>query len=103
MYLPKTAVTFDDVDPFDVQTTSRDLVAMETDGVDLSNLPPIRGTYTMVWYALRRLERTGKLPAGVEVPDTVDGFLDMADINPQDEDPEGNGSGQVATPGSSAP
>lgn len=99
MYLPKVTITFDEGEPIVVQCTSRDLLAMETDDVNLSEMKPIVGTYTMAWYALRRLERTGRLAEGVEVPATVAAFLDLADIDNSDEDPEGNDLGQVPTPG----
>ena len=101
MYLPKMVVAFDDAEPVEVQCTSRDLLKMEADGVDLNEMKAIEGTYTFVWYALRRLQRTGKLPDGIEVPEDVTDFLDMADISQPDEaDPEGNGSAPEATTGS---
>lgn len=101
MYLPKVIVAFDDAEPLEVQCTSRDLLKMETDGVDLSEMKAIIGTYTFVWYALRRLERLGKLPDGVKVPKKVEDFLEMADIDQiGNEVDEGNGSAPEATTGS---
>ena len=99
MQLVPFVVAFDDAEPFEVQPTSRDLVRMEKDGIVLSETSPIVGSYTMAWYALARLERGGKLPAGVKLG-TLDEFMDAADIDAVDEDPEGNGSAPEATTGS---
>lgn len=103
MNLVPFVVAFDGADPFEVQPTSRDLVKMEKDGIDLQATTPLVGSYTLAYYALSRLDRQDKLPAGVQVPKSLDAFMDAADIDAVDDgDPEGNGSGQVPTPGSSA-
>ena len=100
MQLVPFIVAFDDAEPFEVQPTSRDLARMEKDGIVLADTTPIIGSYTMAWYALARLDRTGKIPAGVVVG-TLEEFMDSADIDAVDDgDPEGNGSAPEATPGS---
>lgn len=91
-------VAFDDGPTVEVQNTSRDFLRMEEDGVDMAELSPIRGTYTIAWYALRRLERQGKLD-GYKLPD-LEAFLDAADIGVIDDDPEGKGSAPAPTTGS---
>ena len=99
MHFQTFTVAFDDGPDFEVTNNSRDFLRMEEDGIDLNTLSPIRGSYTIAWYALRRLERLDKLD-GFRVPE-FETFIDTADINTvADEDPEGNGSAPEATTGS---
>lgn len=98
MQLPKVSIAIDDADPIEAQCTSRDLLAMEKDGIDINTMSSMAGGYTMAWYALKRLHRQGKTTVD---PGTLEEFMDSADINVDDEaDPEGNGSAPVATTGS---
>lgn len=94
-------VAFDDAEPFEVQPTSRDLVKLEKEGVDINTLSNMVGGYTMAYATLQRIDRQGKLPDGVVLPRSLDEFMDSADLIPVvDSDPEGNGSAPEATTGS---
>lgn len=99
MLVPMT-VEFDGAEPFTVLPKSRDLAKMEQDGVALAETSPIVGSYTLVYYALRRLERAGQLPDGVEVPDSIEAFIDAADLDSIEDGDEGNGSGPAPSTGS---
>ena len=101
MQMMPFVVEFDDAEPFQVQPTSRDLVKLEKDGVDLQAVGNMIGGYTMAYAALQRLDRQGKLPDDVKLPKSLDDFMEAADLVPVvDEDPEGNGSAPEATTGS---
>jgi hypothetical protein len=86
-------VTFDDGTTIKVEPKSRDMVGAEAAGHDFTTGDsPLRGMYATALAALRRMDRAGKLPEGIELPDTVDAFVDVADVDAEtDEDPEGKG------------
>jgi hypothetical protein len=98
MQMQKFTVHFDDGPSIQTQLKSRDLAKLEEEGVDLSETPPIRGTYILAFTALERMKRQGTID--VDLPKDVQGLIDVADID-VDEDPdvEGEGSGQVAVTG----
>lgn len=92
-------VAFDDGTKVEAQSSSRDLLRLEKDGIKLDELGAIEGSYLLAWVTLQRLARTGVID--VDVPATADALADVADLEPyDDEDPEGNGSGQEAPTGS---
>lgn len=95
--MQKFQVSFDDGFSVLAEVRSRDLVKLEAQGVDLTEIPPMRGSYLLAHAALLRLTRTGVVPEG-RVPATVEELMDVADIEPE-EDAEGNGSGQAAPTG----
>lgn len=92
-------VAFDDrPDAITVVIKSRDLATLERDGVKFDGDLPVTSTYTYVLTALRRMRRTGDID--FDPPATVEQFMDVADVEvAEDGDAEGEGSGQVATPG----
>ena len=95
-------VRFDDGTEIEAQASSRDMVALEKAGVNLTGLPPISASYQIAHAALLRMGRVGRLPDGVEIPAKWEQLADLADLEPVQADavdPEGNGSGQVPTPG----
>lgn len=85
-------VAFDDGSEVEVQSSSRDLLALEKAGVDLQSLSPIAGSYAIAHATLQRYKRRGL--TDIDVPDTADELADIADLVPVDDDPEGKGSGQ---------
>lgn len=98
---PKFTVTFDDGTVIEAQATSRDMVRLEKNNVNLDELGGATGSYVIAHAVLSRLVKTGKLTdeQAAAVPADPDDLMDLADLDVDDEDPEGNGSGQVPTPG----
>ncbi len=91
---PKFTLTFDDGTVIEAQASSRDMVRIEKDGVNLDEMGGATGSYVIAHAALVRLARTGKLTDehAALVPDTADELMELADLVPaDDEDPEGNG------------
>ena len=100
MAIPKFTVTFDNGDTFDLQVRSRDMAKAEAEGFDFGTTPPVRGSYQLALYVLHRLVRSGQIEPTDPLPETVDDLIVVADLEAvEDEDPEGKGSGQEATPG----
>lgn len=97
MKLQRFVVSFDDGQSIEVELKSRDLAALERDGVDLSATPPMRGSYLLAFAAMSRLARKGLL--GVDLPGDVDELMDSADLEPVEADDVGEGSGQVPATG----
>lgn len=99
-FAQRFVVSFDDGTSIEVQSSSRDMVALEKAGIDLTTMTPILGSYTLAHATLQRLKRVGKID--IDVPDTADELADLADLEPisaDEEDPEGNGSGQAPITG----
>lgn len=99
-FTQKYLIRFDDGTEVEVQSSSRDMVALEKAGVNLTEMTPILGSYVLAHASLQRLKRLGKID--VDVPDTADELADLADLEPvgaDEEDPEGNGSGQAPITG----
>ena len=98
MQMQRFVVVFDDGPSITTQLKSRDLASLERDGVNLDEVPPIRGTYLMAFTALQRMKRQGLID--IELPVDVDALMDVADIDiEEDADVEGEGSGQAAATG----
>lgn len=102
MKLPPMTVTFDDGPTIEIQPKSRDMVRAEEAGHDFTESGSMRTMYATALATLGRLQRYGEpLLKDFELPDTVAGFIDCADVDPitGDEDAEGKGSGQGAATG----
>lgn len=98
-FLP-VVVTFDDGPSVQIHTSSRDMLALEKDGVKFDEVAPVEATYLLTFYTLKRYERLGRLPEGLVLPKDADALADIADIDPvQDEDPEGKAEGQAPSTG----
>jgi hypothetical protein len=85
-------VTFDDGTEVYVEPKQRDMVGAEAAGHDFTSGGGVRGMWAVAFAALQRMSRAGTLPEGVELPNSLQEFLDGADVDAQaDEDPEGKG------------
>lgn len=93
--MQKFRVEFDDGTVIVGQGKSRDLVRLEADGIDISTLPPLRGTYAVVHTALLRMARTGQ--TDYPIPETVEQLMELADVEAVED--QGEGSGQEAPTG----
>lgn len=83
-------VTFENGTTVSVGVKPKDLARAEIGGYDFQTGGPIAGMYASAWAALGRMGRAGDLPDGVEVPDTLDQFLDLCDVEaPTEEEAEG--------------
>lgn len=92
---PKFRVMFDNGDSFEVASRTRDYEKLEREGVNIAELPPIRGSYQLAHLVLSRLARTGDISPSEPLPESVDGLIDVADLEVvEDDDPEGKDSGQ---------
>lgn len=91
------SVVFDSGHTVTVTAKSRDVLAAEADGIDFQTISPIRAGYLAAYYGLRRMKRQGLLPEGLDLPETAEEFMDLADIEQVTD--EGEGSGQAATTG----
>lgn len=98
MEMTEFIVAFDNGDEIKVRPTSRDLLALEREGLDLQAAPQLEATYRIASQALLRLERTKAIAPSAPIPATWEGLAEVADIDVEDD--EGEGSGQVATTGS---
>lgn len=97
---PPMTVTFEDGTEVTVEPRPKDVARAEIAGYDFQTGGPIVGTYAVALATLGRLSRSGVLPEGVKVPDTLEEFLDVADVDPDVEDDDaGEGSGQAPTSG----
>jgi hypothetical protein len=97
-YFPPTVVVFDDGNRVEIQTSSRDMLALEKEGIDLAGVGNVEGGYIIAHATLKRYERQDRL--GFSVPDTWEGLADCADLEPvEDADVEGKDSGQAPSTG----
>lgn len=97
--IPPMTVTFEDGTTVEVHAKPKDLARAEIGGHDFQTGGPIAGVYAAAWAALGRMSRAGDLPEGLEVPDTIEGFLDVCDVEAQQEEAEdatGEDPGQEA-------
>jgi len=89
----KFVVSFDDGRRCEAVSSSRDLLRLERDGINPFDRGNIESSYVIAWATLQRLKRAGVIE--FDVPETAEELMDQADLLPvDDEDPEGNGSGQ---------
>lgn len=91
-------VEFDDGRKIDVEAKPRDLAWAERAGVDFTQSGPVVALYAGAFAALQRVKRGGE---DIDLPATLDEFMDAADCSveaPEAED-AGEGGGQVPTPG----
>lgn len=91
--IPPMTVTFDDGTEVRIEPKQRDLVGAEAAGhVFEEGHLPVAGMWAVAYAALQRMGRGGALPEGLELPATLQEFLDGADVEAdEDEDPEGKG------------
>jgi len=90
--IPPMTVTFDDGTEVRVEPKQRDMLGAEAAGHDFTEGKAIGAMWAVAFSALQRMERAGNLPEGVTLPATLQGFMDGADVEgDEDEDPEGNG------------
>lgn len=101
MAFPPMSVTFENGTTVEVQAKPKDLARAEIGGHDFQTGGPIAGMYAAAWATLGRMSRAGDLPEGVEVPATLDAFLDLCDVEPAgaEDDDAGEGTGQEASSG----
>ena len=91
-------IVFDDGREAEVLTSSRDMLALEKAGVDLSALGPVESSYVIAHATLARYKRQGLVD--FDIPETSDDLADLADLTyVDDEDPEGKGSGPAPSTG----
>lgn len=93
--IPGMTVTFDDGTTVRVEPKQRDMVRAEAAGADFTTEGMVLAKmYAVAFAALQRMGRAGALPDGVELPGSLDEFLDSADLEgdpDDDEDAEGKG------------
>lgn len=75
-------VTFDNGTSVEVQPSSRDNLKLERDGHQLHKILPGEATYMLVYAAALRHKAKGLIDC--DVPDTFEGFVDTADLEPVD-------------------
>lgn len=92
-------VEFDDGHKVEVAPTSRDLLKLEKLNITPDECGVFEYAYQGAFVVLQRLHRLGKLD--FTPPATVEALQDCADIevNMDETDPEGKGSGQVPVTG----
>lgn len=87
----KLVVAFDDGKRVEIEVKPRDIARLEevdpTFARDPQALVTPKRTFGLAWVALNRMKRTGAI--GIDLPDSFDEFLDMADIE-ADEDETAN-------------
>ncbi len=92
---PPMTVTFDDGTEIYVEPKQRDMVRAEAAGLNFTEAGnAFAKMYAVSFAALQRMGRAGRLPEGLELPATLDEFLDAADVagdEDEDDDPEGKG------------
>jgi len=89
---------FDGGQSVEVELKSRDYAKLERAGIDFAATTPGVGTYAVVFVALQRMKRQGLID--FDLPDSAEALEDVADIDViEDEDAEGEGSGQAAVTG----
>jgi hypothetical protein len=90
--IPPMTVTFDDGTEVRVEPKSRDMVGAEAAGYDFTQEGKgITGMYAVGYAVLQRMKRAGDLPEGLELPATLQEFIDGADVDGDDEDDAGEG------------
>ncbi len=95
-------VTFEDGTEVTVEPRPKDLARAEIAGYDFQESGPIGALYAAAHATLGRMGRAGGLPEGLEVPESLQDFIDAADVEPQrEDDAEGEDSGQGPTSGES--
>lgn len=93
-------VTFEDGTQVTVEPRPKDLARAELLGHDFQTGGSIVGMYATALAALGRMSRAGTLPEGVEVPDSIEAFLDACDVEAEEgPDAAGEGSDQDHTSG----
>lgn len=90
-------IVFDDGREATVQTSSRDMLAIEKAGVQLAELGPVESSYVIAHHTLTRYKRQGLVE--FDVPDTAEELSEVADLDYVDEDAEGKGSAPVPSTG----
>lgn len=98
MPAPSFIVAFDNGDSFVVPCKSRDYLKLERDGINLSELGSMESGYTVAHVALLRMERTQEIEPSDPIPATVEGLMDVADIEPEERN-SGEAEGQAALTG----
>lgn len=73
-------VTFEDGTELEVEARPKDIARAEMGGWDFEKGGTVAGTYATAWAALQRAQRAGNVPDGIEVPDTIEAFLDACDV-----------------------
>lgn len=98
MEMSHLTVVFDDGPRVEVDPKSRDFAWLEREGIGIGeDTPPMTATYSVAFAALHRMKRKGDLD--LDLPETVDALMDVADIEVHGDGDEGEGSGQEAATG----
>ena len=97
LHMPPMTITFDDGTDIVVQPKPRDLALAERDyHHDYAEGGVFRGTYATALAALGRMKRAGSI--SFELPETVDGLMDVADIEVVNDDADPEGKDLVPAP-----
>lgn len=80
MDLPTLVVMFDDGTVYKVEAKARDLLTAEQAGHPFDAERPISGMYAIAHAVLQRMQRTGEIPADVQLPATVAELGEVADV-----------------------
>lgn len=95
--LPRLLVTFDDGTEIEVQSKLRDMACAERDyKTDFEKASGLQGMYATALAALTRMKRQGLIV--IDVPATMDEFLDLADIEPVTDADDSVGKVSVPAP-----
>ena len=84
--VPPMLVQFEDGTKVRIVPRPKDLVRAEIAGHDFQTGKPMTGMYQVALATLGRMGRAGDLPAGLKLPETLEDFVDQADVEAEDED-----------------
>jgi len=84
--IPPMLVQFEDGTKVRIVPRPKDLVRAEIAGHDFQTGKGMTGMYYVAMATLGRMGRAGDLPAGLVIPESLDDFLDLADVEPETED-----------------
>ena len=91
---PPMTVTFDDGTSIRLEPRPKDLARAELSGFDFQTGGPIVAAYAVAYATLGRLSRSGVLDDKISLPDSLDAFVDVADVDEiENEDPDAEGEG----------
>lgn len=99
---PTLLVTFQDETVVELQCRPKDAARAELAGHDFQTGGPIMALYATAYACLGRLDRSGVLPEGVTVPESIEAFVDACDVEPKDIDEETDDEGEAGGQGPSS-
>lgn len=78
-------MTFDDGAVYEIEAKTRDLLAVEKQGYDITEGQPIAIMYAVALACLQRMQRAGEIPADIDLPKSLDDLAEVADVEGKDQ------------------